>query len=384
MPDFVEVSMRGAAEAEKRVTVRKGDSIVIGRDSSCQMVIHDDAIAPRQARLICEGNLMRLESLAQTGVLRVDDRPVSSSVLVRSGQPITVGPATISWGFLADEECHTVAATGPTAGPQGSAAETLASELKIERYVDMERQAGVGGMGKVQEVLDKPLGRPVAMKLMLVPESLREQERFIHEARITGQLEHPSIVPVHELNVDHEGRIFYTMKLLRGLTLAEVLKLLSAGNGEASQRYDLPALLIIYQKLCDAIAFAHSRKPTVIHRDLKPENIMVGEYGEVQVMDWGLAKIIGRVEALEAWVDEAKSKVAVITATPSSPELSPPSAPPSPLENDIPFELGLTLEGEIMALPPTCLPNKPAATLKARISGLTSMLSARFFMRSFS
>ena len=119
--------------------------------------------------------------------------------------------------------------------------------------------------------------------------------RFIEEAQITGQLAHPNIVPVYELGVDENDQLFYTMKFVRGVTLRKVLELLAAGEPGVVKKYPLPALLTISQKLCDAIAFAHSKG--VIHRDLKPENVMLDDFGVVRVMDWGLAKVLaGKAE----------------------------------------------------------------------------------------
>src|SRR5687767_5282049 len=112
--------------------------------------------------------------------------------------------------------------------------------------------------------------------------------RFIDEAQLTGQLEHPNIVPVYELGLDEQGEVFYTMKFVKGITLDEVIRGLRAGTQSTVDQYPLGALLTVFQKICDAVAFAHSKG--VVHRDLKPENIMIGAYGEVLVMDWGLAK----------------------------------------------------------------------------------------------
>ncbi len=130
------------------------------------------------------------------------------------------------------------------------------------------------------------------MKVMLDSADEADVLRFIAEAQITGQLEHPNIVPVHELGVDENEQPFYTMKFVRGITLRKVLELLATGTAGPVKKYPLPALLTIFQKVCDALAFAHSKG--VIHRDLKPENIMLDDFGEVLVMDWGLAKISGR------------------------------------------------------------------------------------------
>ena len=156
-----------------------------------------------------------------------------------------------------------------------------------------------GGMGVVLRVWDEDLRRHLAMKLMLgqgvaaaqddAPRSdSRLLARFLEEAQVTGQLDHPGIVPVHELGLDAEGRVYFTMKLVKGQTLKQVFDALSKGEGGWTQTRVLGLLL----KVCEAMSYAHAKG--VIHRDLKPANVMVGSYGEVFVMDWGLAKVLGR------------------------------------------------------------------------------------------
>lgn len=126
--------------------------------------------------------------------------------------------------------------------------------------------------------------RDVAAKVTLTAESdAEETERFIREAHVLAQLDHPNIVPIYDYGRNEEGFLFYTMKLVRGRTLTAILKELGDGTGSCSRE----RLLEVFRKICDAVAFAHSRG--VMHRDLKPDNIMVGEFGEVLVMDWGLA-----------------------------------------------------------------------------------------------
>lgn len=150
-----------------------------------------------------------------------------------------------------------------------------------------------GGMGAVLTADDLRLERTVAMKVMLTRQAdAAEQERFHQEARVLGKLAHPNIVPIHDVGVDAAGRHFYTMKLVEGTTLHDILRRLSDEDPEALEKYTLSSLLTIFQKVCDAVGFAHSRG--IIHRDLKPQNIMVGAFGEVLVMDWGLAKIISK------------------------------------------------------------------------------------------
>ncbi len=154
----------------------------------------------------------------------------------------------------------------------------------------------MGGMGTVLHARDMNIRRPVAMKIMRDIRDLDKIDklRFVEEAQVTGQLEHPNIVPVHELGVDSRGKVFYTMKYVDGMSLREILTRIRDGDREIIAKHPLNHLLNIFLKACDAVAFANSRG--VVHRDLKPENIMVCDFGEVLVMDWGLAKIIGRHE----------------------------------------------------------------------------------------
>ncbi|HKB39027.1 MAG TPA: protein kinase, partial [Gemmataceae bacterium] len=138
-----------------------------------------------------------------------------------------------------------------------------------------------GGMGVVWRVFDLQFRRPLAIKVM---KAARSEVRFFAEARITAKLTHPSIVPVHAMGQLADGRPYYTMKLIDGKKLGEQLK---AESDVASRRTEF---LQVFTRVCQALAFAHSKG--VIHRDLKPGNIMVGEHGEVQLMDWGLAKFL--------------------------------------------------------------------------------------------
>ena len=158
-----------------------------------------------------------------------------------------------------------------------------------------------GGMGAVLEVQDNDLDRRVAMKVLLRDTRREESDsgspldtgpvnRFIAEAQLTGWLEHPNIVPVHELGLDSQGRVYFTMKRVKGRSLRQVMDKLRQGHAATHAEFPLGKLLTIVMKVCDAIDFAHNKG--ILHRDLKPENIMVGQFGEVLVMDWGLAKQI--------------------------------------------------------------------------------------------
>ena len=147
-------------------------------------------------------------------------------------------------------------------------------------------EIGRGGMGAILKGHDIDLGRDVAVKTLL--ESHQDTphllHRFVEEARIAGQLQHPGIVPVYELGHLADQRLYFTMKLVRGRTLAQLLA------ERASPADDRPRFIKIFEQICQTLAYAHARG--VIHRDLKPANVMVGAFGEVQVMDWGLAKVL--------------------------------------------------------------------------------------------
>ncbi|MHC5052645.1 MAG: protein kinase domain-containing protein, partial [Planctomycetota bacterium] len=159
-----------------------------------------------------------------------------------------------------------------------------------EKY-RVEMPIGSGGMGEVVLVTDRDLRRQVAMKLIRRDASIGRDQRlhFIAEAQATSQLEHPGIPPVHDIGLTEDGRLYFTMKLVQGRTLREVLHDLVLKRREVHREYTLHKLISILERVCEPLHFSHEKG--VVHRDLKPENIMLGDYGEVHVMDWGLARI---------------------------------------------------------------------------------------------
>ena len=153
-------------------------------------------------------------------------------------------------------------------------------DLSGTRYRLLERVAR-GGMGVVYAAEDQKLQRRVALKVLDLPEAGGDlANRLIREARVLARLEHPGIVPVHDVGTLADGRVFYTMKFVEGQRLDQFIATVAS----------LQDRLRLFLRICDAVAFAHARG--VLHRDLKPANIMVGPFGEVLVMDWGLAKIL--------------------------------------------------------------------------------------------
>jgi len=195
-----------------------------------------------------------------------------------------------------------VETVAPREGGRDSSATTKPVVTEAPGRYTGASERGRGGIGRVLLVHDQVLGRDVALKELLpsrgagpaaegdspVRQSAAMLARFLQEAKVTGQLEHPSIVPVYELGTRRDGRVYYTMKLVRGRSLDQALE----------EAQTLPARLELLPHLvdlCQAIAYAHSRG--VIHRDLKPANVMVGEFGETVVIDWGLAKVRGKDDA---------------------------------------------------------------------------------------
>jgi len=177
-------------------------------------------------------------------------------------------------------------------------------DLGSSKYLVIHK-LGSGGMGTVYLAQDVDLGRKVAVKVMNVADQTGAlAARMTREARIVALLEHPSIVPIHDVGKLDDGRVFYAMKLVQGNRLDEF----AAGANSLSD------LLRVFQKVCDAVAFAHARG--VIHRDLKPENIMVGPFGEVLVMDWGVAKVLrsGTEEAIPGAVEPGTGPQAISDA----------------------------------------------------------------------
>ncbi len=170
--------------------------------------------------------------------------------------------------------------------------EIIGREPGDKKYV-IRRQFARGGMGVLYNVYDRDFRRQTVMKVLL-PDLKKDTtliRAFVREARITAQLEHPNIVPVHDLGYFGEEGIFFTMKPVQGESLNDILYQLEVENPRYTTRYDFYSLLNVFRKVCDAVAFAHANG--VLHRDIKPHNIMVGSFGEVFLMDWGLAKHVG-------------------------------------------------------------------------------------------
>ena len=180
--------------------------------------------------------------------------------------------------------------------PRGDALDASWGPARFEeRYVVGER-IGAGGMGEVWAARDRVVGRDVAIKRLrtdaAVDAATRDAliARFFREARVQGRLEHPAIVPVHDVGVDGEGRPYLVMKRIAGVTLRDVLVQRRRGDAEALRRWPRRRLLADLVTVCRALELAHRRG--VVHRDVKPSNVMLGDLGEVYLLDWGVARIL--------------------------------------------------------------------------------------------
>ena len=183
---------------------------------------------------------------------------------------------------------HTAQTRTPVPGADGSAFSPHLRR-KTNRQYKFIRSIGFGGMKAVLLVYDMDTDREVAMAMMpdFKERPKEDLDRFICEARITAKLEHPNIIPVYDMGLDENGAPFFTMKYLRGENLSQYLNRVRSHEPEAEATYSIDRILQIFIRVCNAIQFAHSHR--ILHLDIKPNNVSLGDFGEVSVLDWGLA-----------------------------------------------------------------------------------------------
>ncbi len=319
-------------------------TFLVGTDPACGIFLQVAGVAPMHAEIQLGGEQLLIEDLGSVGGTTVNGYAISGRVEVAFPARVQVGETVILLESAAEapsasEDAEHPFEPGETAGDQNEASAPpdppeapLQGEMgnaPVHMEYALRREIARGGMGQIYEGTDPLLKRQVAVKVSSVSVG-GEDLRFSKEAKILAHLAHPNIVPIYAIGVDELDRPFYSMKLVKGRTLQAVMNALCENDAPTEKAYSRDRLLTVFRKILDAMAFAHSKQ--ILHRDLKPENIMVGEYGEVLVMDWGLAKPLGEAETLPA----------VATA------------------QRITTDMGLTMEGEVLGTPQYMSPEQAA------------------------
>ncbi len=296
-----EVDVFVGAEEIAKYSIEHGEYL-IGRDASCPIFVDAENVSRHHARLTFTAFELVIEDLGSSNGVFIEGVQVLLPTRVRLDQEVQVGHARLIVR-LREAAAKQLAEALSDKDLGLGAVRDLIEGRKYKVITTINR----GGMGVILQARDLRIRRTVAMKVMNSKHQFSRENalRFIDEAQLTGQLEHPNIVPVYELGIDEQGEMFYTMKFVKGITLDDVLRGIRSGRQKTIETYPLSALLTVFQKVCDAVAFAHSKG--VVHRDLKPENIMIGAFGEVLVLDWGLAKNLtgGRRDARPEGAPEA-------------------------------------------------------------------------------
>jgi serine/threonine protein kinase len=245
--------------------------------------------------------------------------------------------------------------------------------VTVDKIYELKNEIARGGMGHVFLAEDRTLNRQVALKVGHSADAT-QKAAFYREARILSHLSHPNIVPVHNFGEDAAGRPFYSMKLVRGQTLQGVIKNLREKDPLTTVEFSLQRLLSVFRRVCNAIEFAHSAG--YLHRDMKPENVMIGEYGEVWVMDWGLAQALRQTTALISDDTPKYDRKFAVEGTPQY--MSPEQAFGSPLDErtDI-YSLGSILYA-ILTLQAPVQGNSLNEILQKVKTGAVSAMQAPF------
>ncbi|MDD2709777.1 MAG: protein kinase [Verrucomicrobiae bacterium] len=268
---------------------------LVGREPTCHLNIPSTQVSRRHAFLTVTSDNLIVEDLGSANGTYVNEQEAHAPVAFSYEKRLRMGTVTLEFKPSLDSGLFT---------------QTIETKPVIpdDKY-DTLGVVAEGGMGIILQAVDKRMCRNVALKVIRPEKQVDEHDRlrFLEEAQITGQLQHPNIVPVHELGIDDNNQIYYTMKFVKGLELREILNEIRHGRQKTIDAYPLSDLLTVFLKVCDAVAFAHSKG--VVHRDLKPGNIMIGEYGEVMVMDWGLAKLLDRQGSPNAAAAQASLQI---------------------------------------------------------------------------
>ncbi len=258
-------------------------ALMVGRDP--------DTPVPLAVDVLARSGIRTNQAVPRTDLAVKLRAPLPTAEMVGDATEVAGSPADAT--IAGDDPGWSFTDESPDADslPDATRSLVLNRQALLESRYGVSTKLGEGGMGVVWLARDRNLGRDVALKT-IPPERMNSKRlaRFVSEARITAQLEHPAIVPLHDLFISGGGDVYYSMKRVQGRSLADVLDDLRAGDPASHQRNNLVHLLGVFRTAAQAIAYAHTRR--VVHRDVKPANIMLGDFGEVLVMDWGVARLL--------------------------------------------------------------------------------------------
>ncbi|MEI6712953.1 MAG: SUMF1/EgtB/PvdO family nonheme iron enzyme [Verrucomicrobiota bacterium] len=332
---------------------------ILGSGADSTLILSGDGILERHVWVSVAPGMIQVEDLAGNTGVCVNGYAIDGRVEVELPASLEVGAFTLLVEAVLESDLPTSAAPldtekaelsfagsvpsifgGRTHAGEAAVTEFGAGSAEIRGEYFLMKEIARGGMGQIYQADDRQLKRQVAVKVSSV--SLGGADvRFSQEAEVLAHLAHPNIVPIYHLGQDEMDRPYYSMKLVKGRSLQDILEKVRDGEPETKAQFTRARLLGVFGKVCDAIAFAHSKG--ILHRDIKPDNIMVGEFGEVLVMDWGLAKVVGAAEQVRSGGGPAR----------------PPAG----------SDFGTTLEGEVIGTPQYMSPEQA--------EGMSAELDAR-------
>jgi formylglycine-generating enzyme required for sulfatase activity len=278
---------------------------LIGADASCELAVGEPGIAGLHTSVRLAADRMHVEDLGSAAGTRVNGRRIRLPTEVEYPASLQLGetlvvvePSTaeldrsksFAMSVFSRSKAGLETFTGAATDPVGTNAEGVAEHrfASVEMAYTLDGWLSGGAWGALYSGMDRALERQVAVKLGNAAGDGKES-RLAREAQLLAQLAHPNIIPIYNLGQDAEGRPFYSMKLQEGKTLREILRAQRAEDAAALKSASLERLLTVFQKVCDALAFAHQNG--VLHLDLKPQSVLVGGFGEVLVSDWGKAEL---------------------------------------------------------------------------------------------
>jgi len=308
----LEAVIRNNGRHLARCLIRRG-RYIIGQDGKNEIVVDEESVSSKHARLtVVSDTEIYLEDLGSANGTFINGAPVEGMTRVTYQCEIQIGQNRLEF---------------QRGGLPAAIFDYLPEGFLRPHRFNLGEVMVQGRTSTIYEAHDSSLNRDIALKAMLPASqaSAGQVLRFIREAQITSQLQHPGIPPIYDLSVNEQGQLYYTTRFVEGEPLSSILDNLKAGDAPTRERFSLASLIAIFQKTCDAVAFAHSRG--VIHGSLRPENIVVGSFGEVFITTWGMARVL-QPEVNEEGVPAFKSVQAPDTdmVAPLSPYTAPEQA----------------------------------------------------------